>query len=84
METWRATLGHWVPDVSTEGSGSKTLGEEGDTLLRNVENNEATKHHTPQNDIPPLHHCEKKKSRSNFVSSCGRLCETEGLQYPVM
>jgi hypothetical protein len=68
-----------VPDVSNEGSGYKTFGEEGDTLLRNVDNNETMKHHAPEDDIPPLHHCENKKFKknlSNFVSSYGRLCDT--------
>jgi hypothetical protein len=63
----------------------QTFGEEGNTLLRNVENKEATKHHAPEDDIPPLHHCGGGGgTRSNFVSSCGRLCDTEGLQYPIM
>jgi len=49
-----------VPDVSNEGSGYKTFGEEGDTLLRNVDNNETMKHHAPEDDIPPLHHCSQQ------------------------
>jgi hypothetical protein len=75
-----------VPDISKEGSGSKTFGEEGDTLLRNVENNEATKHRAPEDDIPPLHHCENKlkKKLAAILSLPAGGYVTQDLQYPVM
>jgi len=75
-----------VPDVSKEGSGSKTFGEEGNTLLRNVENNDAMKHHAPEDDIPPLHECENKKLKelATILSLPTGSYVTEGLQYPVM
>jgi hypothetical protein len=61
----RCVTGKVVPDVSKEGSGSKTLGEEGDMFLRNVMNSEATKHHAPEDGFPQLHNCENKFKKNS-------------------
>jgi hypothetical protein len=55
------SLGKWFPTFRRKVQGLKPSER---TLLRNVENNEVTKHHTPEDDIPPLHHCENKIKKS--------------------